>query len=365
VFRSLALVSIAPALIAGALACARANASAGSDGVADAHGNPRGPTLTPQQSGTTSRLQAISPVSPRIAWASGTGGTYAVTTDGGATWRAGVVPGADTLEFRDVEGIDARTAYLLSAGNGDLSRIYKTIDGGATWTRQFTSRDSSAFYDCFAFWSPDRGITMSDGVKGRFPVVRTVDGSRWEDIGDRLPAALNGEGAFAASGTCVAVEGDKRAWIATGAGTSARVLTTTDGGDTWQAHAVPIIQGTTTSGAFSVAFRDARHGILGGGEFAAPDKPSNNIARSGDGGQTWTLATGTSFPGPVFGVTYVRGESQGTVVATGPSGAAWSPDEGNTWLTLPGVENYWAVAFASPQAGWLVGTEGRIMKLSF
>ncbi|HKU59650.1 MAG TPA: hypothetical protein VJQ44_00440 [Gemmatimonadales bacterium] len=354
-------VSAAPVLIAGVLACAAHHAPAGNTAV----DHPADPTLTPQHSGTTSRLQAISPVSALIAWASGTGGTYAVTTDGGATWRAGVVPGADSLEFRDVQGVDARTAYLLSAGNGDLSRIYKTSDGGASWTRQFTSQDSSAFYDCFAFWSPSRGIAMSDGVKGRFPAIRTVDGSSWEDIGGRLPAALQGEGAFAASGTCVAVQGDKRAWIATGAGTSARILATTDGGNTWEPHAIPIVQGTSTSGAFSVAFGDAQHGILGGGELSAPTTPARNIARSSDGGRTWAPATGTSFPGAVFGLTYVRGMDRPTVVATGPSGAAWSPDEGDHWLTLAGVENYWAVAFASPTAGWLVGTEGRILKLSF
>lgn len=352
-------------LFAGALACGGANAAPGAKPAAEARDATRGPTLVPQRSGTTNRLQAISPVSPQVAWASGTGGTYAVTIDGGATWRAGVVPGADTLEFRDVEGIDARAAYLLSAGPGDQSRIYKTTDGGATWTRLFTNQEPKAFYDCFAFWRPERGLTMSDAVNGRFPVIRTMDGARWEDIGNRLPAANAGEGAFAASGTCVAVHGDKRAWIATGAGTSARVLATTDGGDTWQAHDIPIIQGTATSGAFSVDFRDANHGILGGGEVNAPTKPSNNIARSSDGGRTWTLAAGTSFPGPVYGLTYVRGLGAGTVVATGPSGAAWSPDEGDHWLTLPGVENYWAVAFASPQAGWLVGTEGRILKLSF
>jgi len=53
------------------------------------------------------------------------------------------------------------------------------------------------------------------------------------------------------------------------------------------------------------------------------------------------------------------------VVATGPRGVAWSPDEGDTWYSLPGLTGYWAVAFASPQAGWLVGTQGRIVKLSF
>jgi hypothetical protein len=54
-----------------------------------------------------------------------------------------------------------------------------------------------------------------------------------------------------------------------------------------------------------------------------------------------------------------------TVVATGPKGAAWSPDEGGRWFLLPDVQNYWATAFASPSAGWLVGTQGRILKVSF
>ena len=60
------------------------------------------PTLTPQTSGTTQLLIAVSPVNSRVVWASGTGGTYVVTTDGGNTWKAGVVPGAESLQFRAV-----------------------------------------------------------------------------------------------------------------------------------------------------------------------------------------------------------------------------------------------------------------------
>src|SRR3989442_681126 len=179
------------------------------------------PTLTPQQSGTTNRLQAISPVSPRVAWASGVGGTYVVTTDGGATWRAGVVPGAEGLQFRDVEGVSETDAYLMSAGSGTASRIYKTEDGGVSWSLQFQNQDPDAFYDCFAFWSPKHGLTMSDAVNGRFPVIRTLDGVTWQDIGDRLPVAQSGEAAFAASGTCITAQGGKRAWIATRAAAQA------------------------------------------------------------------------------------------------------------------------------------------------
>jgi photosystem II stability/assembly factor-like uncharacterized protein len=323
------------------------------------------PSLTPQRSGTTNRLQAISAVDDRIAWVSGVGGTYAVTTDGGETWRSGVVPGADSLEFRDVEAVSESIAYLLAAGPGDRSRIYKTEDGGRSWSPQFTNRDTSAFYDCFAFWDQRRGFTMSDAVAGRFPVVRTTDGERWTDIGDRLPPAQDGEGAFAASGTCAATIGGGHGWISTGAAARARVLATSDGGDTWRAYQTPIVQGSATSGGASVAFRDTLDGILGGGDIAAPDSFADNVARSSDGGRTWRLATRTPFPGAIYGLAYVPGGGSRTVVATGPSGAAWSADEGGRWTTMEGVKDYWSVGFASRKAGWLVGTEGRILKIAF
>jgi photosystem II stability/assembly factor-like uncharacterized protein len=321
------------------------------------------PSLTPQRSGTTQRLQAISPVSDRVAWASGVGGTWALTADGGETWRTGIVAGADSLEFRDVEGVSETVAYLLAAGPGDRSRIYHTDDGGRSWSLQFTSRDTSAFYDCFAFWDPRRGLVMSDAVAGRFPALQTTDGKTWSDVGDRLPPAQAGEGAFAASGTCTAVAGERHGWISTGAAARARVLATTDGGRTWRAHETPIAQGTATSGGASVGFRDTLHGILGGGDIAVPDSFADNVARSDDGGRTWRLAARTPFAGAIYGLAYA-GTSR-AVVATGPSGAAWSTDEGESWTPLEGVKDYWAVAFAGPKTGWLVGTEGRILRIDF
>ena len=330
------------------------------------------PTTTPQQSGTTNRLQAVSPVDENVVWASGTGGTYAVTTDGGETWTSHVVPGAETLQFRDVRGVSARTAYLLSAGSGSDSRIYQTEDGGKTWELQFQASDPNAFYDCFAFWTPRRGLTMGDGVNGRFPVLRTRNGETWQDIGNNLPAAQAGEGAFAASGTCVATQGEKRAWIVT---TNSRVFATRDAGDSWAAYGTPIAGGTGTAGVFTVAFRDPLHGIIGGGDFTGAGIV-DNIARSSDGGKTWQLTPQAPVPGAVFGLSYVQGSgdvgedgeghrARKTVVVTGPGGSAWTADEGDSWNSLPGATGYWAVAFASPRAGWLVGTKGRILKVSF
>ena len=69
-------------------------------------------------------------LSNQVAWASGTHGTYLRTTDGGTSWHTAQVPDAEALDFRDVEAFSADLAYLLSAGPGEQSRIYKTTDAG-------------------------------------------------------------------------------------------------------------------------------------------------------------------------------------------------------------------------------------------
>jgi photosystem II stability/assembly factor-like uncharacterized protein len=328
------------------------------------------PTLTPQNSRTTSGLIAVSPVNPQVVWASGRNGTFTVTTDGGNTWKAGVVPGAELLQFRDVEGVSAKVAYLMSLGvSGDPTdfRIYKTTDGGATWTLQFVNQLPGAFYDCFAFWTPNRGIAHSDSVNGVFPDLRTTDGTTWQSISANMPPALPGEGSFAASGTCVATQGGQNAWIATGATTTARVLATRDGGDTWNAYNTPLVS-SPSAGAFTIAFRNPWNGIVGGGDLDPGDPNNARTAVSSDGGVTWTLTNPPPVTGAIFGLAYAQGAGNGSrtvVVTANAGGAAWTPDEGTTWFSLPGVNGFWAVAFASPKAGWLVGVNGQILKISF
>lgn len=332
---------------------------------------PSGGSLQEQRSRTTARLQAVSAVNEKVVWASGTRGTFAVTVNGGASWRSGVVAGADSLEFRDVQGVDEKTAYLLSAGNGTNSRIYKTTDAGQNWQLQFINRDSLAFYDCFAFWDPLAGIAFSDNVKGTFPVLLTTDGGyEWTWLSDpakaeasRVPAATQGEGAFAASGTCVATVGKSAAYIATGAGTRSRILYTPDRGKTWQSFDTPMVQGTNTTGHTSIAFRDANVGLAAGGDIGSAQAATERIVITGNGGRTWTLGGQPTFPGAVYGAAYVPG-SKGTVVAVGPGGASWSADDGRTWMPLDTLA-YWSVTFVNAKAGWMVGPAGRITRVAF
>src|SRR5262249_8879316 len=124
-----------------------------------------------QTIGTQADFRDLCVVSPNVAWVSGTQGTFARTTDGGRSWSGGTVAGADKLDFRDVEAFGETTAYLLSAGAGDASRIYKTGDGGKSWALQFKNAAPEAFFDAIAFWDEQNGIALGDPVTGLFQLL--------------------------------------------------------------------------------------------------------------------------------------------------------------------------------------------------
>ena len=224
----------------------------------------------PQVSGVTVRLRGVSAVSADVAWASGAAGTVLRTTDGGRTWARRTVPGAEALDFRDVDATGADSAVVLSIGPGDASRIYQTGDGGATWTERFRNADPDAFFDAIAFADATHGAAVSDSVAGRFVIRLTADGGRtWTPVpADRLPPALPGEGAFAASGTNVTMAGRDHLWIGT---TAARVLRSSDGGRSWSVHQTPLATGEAT-GIFSIAFRDDRTGVVVGGNYQREER---------------------------------------------------------------------------------------------
>ena len=324
------------------------------------------PAWTPQSSGVTVRLRGVSAVSDRVAWASGAwarevGNTILRTEDGGATWKKLANPSsvpAERLDFRDVDAVSATTAYVLSIGAGTLSRIYKTTDAGLTWTMQFANADAEAFFDAMAFWDADHGIAVSDSVKGAFVIITTEDGGKsWSRVpADRLPAALDNEGAFAASGTNVTVFGASHAWFGTGAAAQARVLHTPDRGRTWTIADTPLRAGQT-SGIYSVAFRDAMNGVVVGGDYSKETEAVDNSAVTKDGGKTWTLVKGlTGFRSVVA---YVPGQKT-TLLAVGPQGSDVSIDDGQTWTKVegPGFDTFSFVPGAA--VGWGAGARGTI-----
>jgi photosystem II stability/assembly factor-like uncharacterized protein len=321
------------------------------------------PALEAQSSGTTALLQAVSAVSDSVVWVSGHRGTWARTTDGGRTWRAAQVPGADTLQFRDVFALDADRAWLMSAGPGALSRIYRTGDGGATWELQFTNAEPTGFYDCLDFWDARRGLAFSDQVNGRVMVLATSDGgARWALVPEAaLPAALPDEGGFAASGTCLVTRPGGHAWIATGNAPRSRVLHTADYGRTWSVSDVPIAAGSA-AGLTTITFRDDRNGAGLGGPLGDANAVTDNVVMTSDGGRTWRAGGRPTFTGAVFGAAFVPGAGA-TLVAVGPQGSSLSRDGGETWAALDSLA-YWGIGFSPTGTGWITGPGGRITRIS-
>lgn len=323
------------------------------------------PAVTDQVSGVPVLLQAVSPVDEGVVWVSGHGGTWLRTLDGGETWHGGVVPGADTLQFRDVHAVSADTAWLLAAGPGEMSRIYRTTDGGVSWERQWTNPEPDGFYDCLSFFDARRGLAYGDAVSGELRVLRTEDGgATWTlEPPERLPAAQPGEGGFAASGTCLAVRAPDLAWIGTGNAPGARVLRSDDGGVSWRAAPAPLVAGEA-AGITSIAFRDARHGLAVGGALTRPADDAVKTATTEDGGITWSPAGPLRISGPAYGVAWVPSVGMPAAVAVGPGGADWSPDGGATWRALDD-RTWWGVGFAPSGIGWIAGPEGRLARVSF
>jgi photosystem II stability/assembly factor-like uncharacterized protein len=300
----------------------------------------------------TARLRGVSAPGANVVWASGAGGTIVRTTDGGRTWTRLTIPDTDKLDFRDIDAFDERTAYVVSIGPGEASRIYKTTDGGATWKLQFQNGDPKAFYDAIAFRDARRGFAFSDSVDGQFVILRTENGGEtWTRMSTAaLPPALSGEGAYAASGSIIAIV-DDNVWIGTSA---SRVLHSKDNGRSWTVAPTPL-PSSASAGIFSIAFRDAQNGIVVGGDYEKPSEAVGNAAITRDGGRTWTAVKGLT--GFRSAVGYAPRHSR-TIVAVGPSGTDVSRDDGQTWNVLAGP-GFHAMAVPPKSATvWAVGEKG-------
>ena len=332
-----------------------------------------------QFSHTTEALRGVSAVSRRVAWASGTHGTYLRTTDGGEVWTSAQVPEANALDFRAVVAFSADEAFLMSAGPGDQSRIYHTLDGGQHWNLQFTNTNPKGFFDSMAFWDPKHGIIVGDPVpdqsgKLKFELLMTDDGQTWRPIPPaQLPDAVEGEGAFAASNTCIAiVHSVHTASTATASvpapAPSSVILSgaVTSEAESRRSRRIPTLltsamaqQGTLSSGMLADGAETTIHGATVETDTPAsspknegPSAPDPNIwfatggkvARvfhSPDRGQTWQVFETPIIHGPdsagIFSITF-RDAQHGVIAGgdykhprdDGPN-LAFTNDGGQTW----------------------------------
>ena len=262
-------------------------------------------------------------------------------------------------EFRAVAGT-SEDFFMLSVANPAL--LFKTGDGG-TMELVYTEEHEKVFYDAMAFWNDEEGIAMGDPVENCLSVIITRNGGKsWEKLScDVLPEAAEGEAAFAASNSNIAIEGD-RTWILSG-GAKSRIYYSPDRGKTWEVYDTPLVQGKSTQGGYSVDFYDAQHGVIIGGDYTAPEDNTANKAVTADGGQTWKLLAEGRDPGYKSSIRYVPDGEAEEMVAVGFSGISYSADGGETWKDLS-REGFYTIRFLNDTLAYAAG-KNRLAKLIF
>jgi photosystem II stability/assembly factor-like uncharacterized protein len=284
-----------------------------------------------------------------IVWATGSRGTVVHSRDDGKTWAPVAISGAEKLDLRAVQTLDDQTVYVMSSGEGDASRIYKSADGGATWEMQYSDKRKGFFLDALLCSDDKRCFALSDPVAGKFLLLETTDGVHWKELPrEQMPAALPQEGAFAASNSSLLLYGKSELYFATG-GPRARVFHSADMGQTWTVSETPILSGKPSQGIFGIV-RAGDTVVVVGGDYEKPSANEKTAAYSSDEGKSWHLAE--EMPsGYRSGVdTFDAG-----FVTVGRNGAETSRD-GIHWkhIDSPGLN---AVTFINGK-GWAVGPKG-------
>lgn len=290
-------------------------------------------------------------------WASGSNATLLRTENFGQDWKRITIPNSEGLDFRGVQAVSARTTYVMSSGEGDKSRIYKTSDSGKTWELQYQGKRKEFFLDALACADATHCYALSDPVDGKFVILRTQDGKHWNELpGDGMPPTLEKEGAFAASNSCLMVYEGRELYFVTG-GPAARVFHSMDLGKSWTVAEAPVMSGKASAGIFSLA-RFGKTVVAVGGDYQDQKDGQKAAAVSFDEGKTWQAVTdGLDQYRSAVAVNF-----KGEFVAVGPTGSEISQD-GLHWKKIDSG-NWNAVTALSEGMFWVSGPKGTVARLA-
>jgi photosystem II stability/assembly factor-like uncharacterized protein len=248
--------------------------------------------------------------------------------------------------------------FALSIGNP--ATMFTAVND-TIWPIVYRENHPKAFYDSMEFWNDLEGIAIGDSTDGCLSVIITRDGGNtWTKLTcDQLPKGIEGEGAFAASDTNIAIVGNKT-WVAT---TTGRIYYSDDKGLSWTTMNTPIVKDKETEGIYSIDFYDERNGFAIGGDYTKPADSSANKIRTRDGGETWQLVAQNQRPGYRSCVQYVPDSNAQELVAIGFKGIDYSNDAGESWTHLSD-EGFYTIRFLNDSVAYAAGNK-RIAKLTF
>lgn len=314
---------------------------------------PRDYSWTPLKRLAKAHLRGLHVLDDNVIWASGTQGTVLRSVDGGEHWDVFQVPGAEELDFRDIEAFDDEHALVLSSGEGVF--MYQTVDGGQSWNLIYEDSRPEIFFDGFDF-ADSGGLAFGDPLDGRLQLLLLGEGGEICIPLDepQFPDIPVGEAGFAASGTSIHVE-EYFAWIGTGGGSESHVIRFTSD-EVIQAELVSVpMHSAEGAGVFSLCFWDDKHGAAVGGSYVDSTRSDSNGAYTTDGGLSWQPCDRTPFG---YRSCVAANEDGSLLIATGRTGTDYSTDGGKTWINI-GSEGYFACGIAQRTA-WGVGRNGKM-----
>jgi len=281
--------------------------------------------------------------------------------DNGKEYFKYVLTEEDTpLHFRAIAEINGD---FLAVSIGNPAKVYRLTRKGKNPQLVYEERHESVFYDAMKFWNSKEGIAIGDPTDGCMSIIITRDGgSNWTKVRcSDLPQAQEGEAAFAASDTNIAIVGD-HTWVATG-GMASRILYSPDKGQSWDLYNTPVIQGQPTTGLYSIDFYNEEVGYGIGGDYTKADNNAANKIQTLDGGKTWNLIANAQIPGYRSCVQYIPDSEGRELVAVGIKGIDYSNDSGQSWTHLSD-EGFYTIRFVNDTIAYAAGS-GRISQLRF
>ncbi|HEV2830718.1 MAG TPA: YCF48-related protein [Hanamia sp.] len=298
-----------------------------------------------------SSFRGLSVVNNKILWVSGSNGTVGKSVDGGQSWKWMTIKDFEKNDFRDIEAFDKNTAIVMAVG--EPAYILKTKDGGENWNVVFKDETPGMFLDAMEFWNDQSGIVIGDPINNRFFIARTFDGGdTWQTIPEtHKPMAGSGEACFAASGTNIRKLGKAEAVFVSG-GLSSNIFIRD------KKISLPILHGTSSTGANSIAIRNKKIMIVVGGNFTKKDEIEKNCAITSDGGLTW-ISPAVSPSGYRSCVEYL---GKNKWITTGLNGLDISEDDGMNWRNISS-ESYHVCRKAKKGDAVFFAGNGKVGKL--
>ena len=303
-------------------------------------------------------FQAVHRIGKHIV-ASGTNGGIYQSTDNGQLWSKITGPeNSQGLQFRDIQLLSNGALIVMSAGEGDSSRIYRT-DDGINWQLQIAGTQATTFYDCLQFVDDRQGWLYGDSDKDGLFILATVDGGRHWQRQNLSLAAQASEGGFASSGTCLNKGQDNNIYIGTGNAPTPRVLVQT--AENWQSLDTHF-PGGEAAGVFSVQQAEQWLYIFGG---SLKEQQSPALAqRYNLVTKQWNALPEVPLKSAIYGSDLVGTGNQIKVVISNPEGVALWQKESKSWTVLS-TNNIWSLACDDRLGCVGVGKDGVVEVFTF